>query len=40
MLVETKESALTQLQALIPAGATVMTGSSNTLQQIDFKPCS
>jgi len=35
-LVETKESALTQLQALIPAGATVMTGASITLQQIGF----
>jgi L-lactate utilization protein LutC len=37
-LVETKESALTQLQALIPAGATVMTGASITLQQIGFEP--
>jgi len=36
-LVETKESALTQLQALIPAGATVMTGSSITLQQIGLE---
>jgi L-lactate utilization protein LutC len=36
-LVETKESALTQLQALIPAGATVMTGASITLQQIGFE---
>ncbi len=36
-LVETKESALTQLQALIPAGATVMTGASVTLQQIGFE---
>ena len=35
-LVEKKESALTQLQALIPAGATVMTGASITLQQIGF----
>ena len=37
-LVETKETALTQLQALIPAGATVMTGASITLQQIGFEP--
>src|SRR5512136_2862001 len=36
-LVETKESALSQLQALIPAGATVMTGASITLQQIGFE---
>jgi len=36
-LVETKESALIQLQALIPAGATVMTGASITLQQIGFQ---
>jgi L-lactate utilization protein LutC len=36
-LVETKESALTQLQALIPEGATVMTGASITLQQIGFE---
>jgi hypothetical protein len=36
-LVETKESALTQLQALIPAGVTVMTGASVTLQQIGFE---
>jgi hypothetical protein len=35
-LVETKESALSQVQALIPAGATVMTGASITLQQIGF----
>ena len=37
-LAETKESALTQLQAMIPAGATVMTGASVTLQQIGFEP--
>jgi L-lactate utilization protein LutC len=36
-LVETKEAALTQLQALIPAGASVMTGSSITLEQIGFE---
>ena len=36
-LVETKESALTQLQDLIPAGATLMTGASITLQQIGFE---
>lgn len=36
-LVETKESALTQLQALIPTGVTVMTGASVTLQQIGFE---
>jgi len=36
-LVETIESALTLLQALIPAGATVMTGASVTLQQIGFE---
>ena len=36
-LVETKESALTQLQALIPAGAILMTGQSITLQQIGFQ---
>ena len=35
-LVETKESALTQLQTFIPAGATVMTGASTTLEQIGF----
>jgi L-lactate utilization protein LutC len=37
MLVETKEAAVEQLQALIPAGATVMTGASVTLQQIGFE---
>jgi hypothetical protein len=36
-LVETKESALTQLQTFIPADATVMTGASLTLQQIGFE---
>ena len=36
-LVETKESALIQVQALIPAGATLMTGASITLQQIGFE---
>ena len=36
-LLETKESALTLLQALIPSGATVMTGASITLQQIGFE---
>jgi Uncharacterised ACR, YkgG family COG1556. len=36
-LVETKESALAQLQTLIPAGATVMTGASLTLQQVGFE---
>ena len=34
---ENKESVLAQLQSLIPAGATVMTGSSVTLQQIGFE---
>lgn len=33
-LVETKEEALVRLKALIPAGATVMTGGSVTLTQI------
>jgi L-lactate utilization protein LutC len=36
-LVNTKESALTHLQALIPAGASVMTGASITLQQTGFE---
>ena len=36
-LVETKESALPQLLSMIPSGATVMTGSSVTLQQIGFE---
>ena len=36
-LVETKEAAVEQLQALIPAGASVMTGASVTLQQIGFE---
>jgi L-lactate utilization protein LutB len=36
-LVETKETALAQLQTLIPAGATLMTGSSVTLKQIGFE---
>ena len=35
-LVETKEGALTRLRAIIPAGATVMSGASLTLQQIGF----
>ena len=34
--VETKEAALARLQALIPAGAVVMTGGSITLTQIGF----
>jgi hypothetical protein len=36
-LVDTKESALSQMQSLIPPGATVMTGASVTLQQIGFE---
>jgi L-lactate utilization protein LutC len=36
-LVETKESALAHLQALIPAGASVMTGASVSLQQVGFE---
>jgi len=36
-LVETKESALSQIEVLIPAGATVMTGASVTLQQIGLE---
>jgi hypothetical protein len=36
-LVETKEAALERVQALIPAGAVVMTGGSVTLQQIGFE---
>ncbi|MGA2505031.1 MAG: lactate utilization protein [Anaerolineales bacterium] len=36
-LVDTKESALAHLQALIPAGSSVMTGASITLQQIGFE---
>jgi hypothetical protein len=34
--VDTKEAALARLQALIPAGAVVMTGGSVTLTQIGF----
>jgi L-lactate utilization protein LutC len=37
MLAETKEAALTQVKTLIPAGASVMTGSSITLEQIGFE---
>jgi len=36
-LVETKEAALGRVQALIPPGCVVMTGSSVTLQQIGFE---
>jgi L-lactate utilization protein LutC len=36
-LVDTKESALAHLQSLIPAGASVMTGASITLQQTGFE---
>jgi LUD domain len=36
-LVETKEEALNQIQSMIPAGASVMTGASVTLQQIGFE---
>jgi L-lactate utilization protein LutC len=36
-LVDTKESALVHLQALIPAGVSVMTGASITLQQTGFE---
>jgi hypothetical protein len=36
-LVDSKESALAHLQALIPAGASVMTGASITLQQTGFE---
>ena len=36
-LVDTKESVLAHLQALIPAGASVMTGASITLQQTGFE---
>ena len=36
ILAETKEAALAQIQAWIPAGAGVMTGASLTLQQIGF----
>jgi hypothetical protein len=36
-LVDTKESALAHLQALIPTGASVMTGASITLQQTGFE---
>jgi LUD domain len=35
-LVETKQAALARLQALVPAGAVVMTGGSVTLTQIGF----
>ena len=35
--VETKEEALARVQALIPPGCVVMTGSSVTLQQIGFE---
>jgi len=37
LLVETKEEALNQIQSMIPAGASVMTGASVTLQQIGFE---
>jgi L-lactate utilization protein LutC len=37
MLLETKDNALAQLLALIPVGASVMTGSSVTLKQIGFE---
>jgi L-lactate utilization protein LutC len=36
-LVDTRESALSHLQSLIPAGASVMTGASITLQQTGFE---
>jgi L-lactate utilization protein LutC len=36
-LVDTKEAALAHLQALIPAGAGIMTGASITLQQTGFE---
>lgn len=36
-LVDTKEDALARVQALIPAGAVVMTAASVTLQQIGFE---
>jgi hypothetical protein len=36
-LVDTKEAALAHLQALIPTGASVMTGASITLQQTGFE---
>src|SRR5689334_10915468 len=36
-LVETKEEALTKVQAIIPPEAVVMTGGSVTLQQIGFE---
>ena len=36
-LVETKESALEHVQAIIPPGAVVMTGASVTLQQIGLE---
>jgi hypothetical protein len=36
-LLESKEQALAAVRALIPAGATVMTGASITLQQIGFE---
>lgn len=36
MFVETKEDALKELNALIPAGAELMTGGSTTLEQIGF----
>ena len=37
-LLETKEPALAQIQSMIPAAATVMTGHSITLEQIGFVP--
>jgi L-lactate utilization protein LutC len=36
-LVETKEVALSRVRALIPAGVTIMTGASLSLQQIGFE---
>jgi hypothetical protein len=37
VLVNTREEALEKLKELIPAGASLMTGSSTTLQQIGFE---
>src|SRR4051812_44937382 len=36
MIVETKEEALAKLKELIPAGASLMNGSSRTLEEIGF----
>ncbi len=36
VIVDTKEEALKKIQEMIPAGASVMSGASRTLEQIGF----